>query len=240
MRHDVDLRRHGVRAPDDHAVGLGHLARIGTGQNSGSSDIASPGRRDADGRVLAGVALDVPEPVDAVAHHQAHCAGIVIGPDRFRSERALRLEQLGGGDVQRLFPGNALETARTLRTAALQGMKQPLGMVYPLGVAGDLRADHALGVGLVLGPAHTTDAIGVKHFHFQRAGGGAVVRAGRKASGLGMKFHGRNMPPSRAAGKPQGPDPCSPPAPNPADKYHGKNAAFSDPAAGTRAGNATP
>ena len=90
MRHDVDLGVDRVGAPDHHQVGLRHLARIGTRQLAGAGDIAGPGQRGADGGVHVGVALGVAQTVDAVAHHQAHGAGIIVGPHRFRRRACAR------------------------------------------------------------------------------------------------------------------------------------------------------
>ncbi len=152
MGHHVDLRRDGVGAPDDHAIRFRHLARIGTGELAGAGHVAAPGRVDADRRIEARVFLDVAQPVDPVALHAAHRAGVEIGPDAFGAELPLRLEEGLRRQVERLVPGDPLELAGALGTDALQRMQQPLRMVDALGIARDLRADDAGGVAVRLRP----------------------------------------------------------------------------------------
>ena len=115
VRHHVDLRVDGVGAPDHHQVGFGHLARIGAGEPAGAGDVAGPRQRRADGGVHAGIALGVAQPVDAVAHDEAHGAGIVVGPHRLRAVAALGRQHGLGREVERVVPGDALELARALR-----------------------------------------------------------------------------------------------------------------------------
>ena len=90
--HHVDLGDR-VGAPDHDAVGLRHLARIGPGELARAGDVAGPGHVGADGGVLAGVFLDVAQAVDAVAHHEAHGARIVVGPDGLGAVAALGLQE---------------------------------------------------------------------------------------------------------------------------------------------------
>src|SRR5207302_826012 len=80
MGHHVDLRVDRIGAPDHHAIGFRHLARVGPGELAGAGDEAGPGRIDADGGVKAGIFLHVAKAVDAVAHDEAHRARIIIGP----------------------------------------------------------------------------------------------------------------------------------------------------------------
>ena len=121
VRHDVDLGVHRVGAPDDDAVGLGHFARIGAGEPPGAGDEAGPGEVGADRGVLAGIFLGVPQPIDAVAHDEAHRAGVVVGPDRFRPEGALGGEKFLRREVERLLPGNARELPGALGPVRLSG-----------------------------------------------------------------------------------------------------------------------
>ena len=57
-------------------------------------------------------------------------------------------------------------------------MQQAVRMMDALGIARDFRADHTRRVEIVLGAAHAADRAAVEHLHFERAGGGAVVRTG--------------------------------------------------------------
>ena len=115
VRHHVDLRVDGVGAPDHHQVGLRHLARVGAGEPAGAGDVAGPRQRRADGGVHARVALGVAQAVDAVTHHEAHGAGVVVGPHRLGAVAPLGRQHGLGGQVERVVPGDALELARALR-----------------------------------------------------------------------------------------------------------------------------
>ena len=177
MGHHVDLRMDRVRAPDHDAVGDRHLARIGAAQMARAGHVAGPAHRRADGGILAGILLHVAQAVDAVAHHVAHGAGIIIGPDGLGAEVPLRLQELFGHDVERLVPGNPLELARTLRAGALHGVEQPVRVVDALRIARHLRADHSGRVAVALRPMHAADRAPVDHLHLEGADGGAIVRA---------------------------------------------------------------
>ena len=114
VRHHVDLGVDRVGAPDHDEIGLRHLARIEAGDPPGAGRKAGLGEIDADRRMEAGIFLDVAQPVDAVAHHQAHRAGIVIGPDAFGAVALLGLEKFLGDEIERVVPRYPLELARAL------------------------------------------------------------------------------------------------------------------------------
>ena len=188
--HHVDLGRHGVCAPDDHAIGLRHLARVRPHHHAGAGDEARPGGIDADGREEARIALGVPQPVDSVAHHPAHRTGVVVGPNALRSKLPLGGQKALRNGVERLVPRDAGESTRPLRAGALQWVKEPVRMVDALGVAGDLRADDAGRVGLALGPMQPANRSAVDQLDFERAGGRTIVGAGRVADvDLGELVH---------------------------------------------------
>ena len=137
------------------------------------------------------------QPVDAVAHDEAHGAGIVVGPDRLGAVAALGRQHGLGGDVEGVVPGDALELAsrywalaRALGALAAQGVHQPVGVMHALGVARDLGADDARRVAVVLGAVQTADAVAAEQLDIERAGRRAVVRTGRVADGeLGVGVH---------------------------------------------------
>ena len=178
VRHDVDLRVHRVGAPDHDAIGRRHLARIGTSELAGAGDVASPGDVGADGRELPRIALDVAQPVDAVAHDEAHGAGVVVWPDALRAAAPFRLEKALGDEIERLVPTDAGEAARSFCADAPERMQQAVGVVDALGVARHLGADHARRVAVVLGPAHAADRASVDDLDLERAGRRAIVRTG--------------------------------------------------------------
>ena len=194
VRHHVDLGVHRIGAPDHHQIGLRHLARIGAGELAGAGDEAGPGRIDADGGEEAGIFLGVAQAVDAVAHHEAHGAGVIVGPDRLGAVRLLGADELSGDDIERVIPGDRSELAAAFAADAPQRLREAVGMMDALGVARDLGADHARRVGIVLGAAHAADRALAEHLDLERAGRRAVVRTGRggnaRAKGLihGIRF----------------------------------------------------
>ena len=123
VRHHVDLGVDCVGAPDHHQVGFRHLARIGAGKLAGAGDEAGPCRVDADGREEAGIFFRVAQAVDAVAHHVAHRARVIVGPHRFGAVRLLGAGELLGDEIERVVPGDRDEFPRALRSDAAQWMQ---------------------------------------------------------------------------------------------------------------------
>ena len=74
-------------------------------------------------RMEAGIFLDVAQPVDAVAHHQAHGAGVVIGPHAFGAVALLGLKKFFSDEIERFVPGDSLEFAGAFRALAPQRMQ---------------------------------------------------------------------------------------------------------------------
>src|SRR5690606_1565044 len=136
-----------------------------------------PGSANANGVVLARIALGRPQTVDTVTLHMAHSAGIVVGPYRHGAVLCLDAGKAGGDFGHRLIPGDALELRRTLRPGALQWVLEAVGVMDALGVTVDFLADDAGGVGIILGAAHPTDRTLVHQIDVQRAGRRTIVRA---------------------------------------------------------------
>ena len=133
--HHVDLGVDRVGAPDHHQIGLRHFARIDAGDGAGAGGKAGIGRVDADRGMEAGIFLGVAQPVDAVAHHQAHGAGVVVRPHGFGAVALLGLQEFLGDQIERVVPGDRRELARALcaRRAAADAAAGP----------GDARARHS-------------------------------------------------------------------------------------------------
>ena len=118
MRHHVDLSVHGISAPDHDEVGDAHLARIDAGNLAGADRKPDPGDVGANGGVEAGIFLYMRKAVDAVAHHEPHGAGIIVGPDRLSAEFAFGRVEAITYFVQRLVPGNPRELSGALCAGA--------------------------------------------------------------------------------------------------------------------------
>ena len=83
------------------------------------------------------------------------------------------------------------ELADALLADPDERLGQAVGMVHPLGVAGDLGADHAVRIGVALEPVHAADPRRREPLDGERAGARAVVRAGRvEGFRLGVEGHG--------------------------------------------------
>ena len=122
-------------------------------------DAAGPGEIGADRVEEAGIFLGVAQPLDAVALHQPHRAGVEIGPDRLAAVLLLGLDELLGDEVERGLPAGLLPAALALGAGADQRLQQAVGMVDALGIARDLGADDAGRVAVVLGAVHAADAV---------------------------------------------------------------------------------
>ena len=186
VRHDVDLGGDGIGAPHHDEVGVLHLARIGPDQLADAGQPAQLGRRHADGGLLARIAHDVAQAVEAIALQDAHVAAGVVRPDRLRPRALGDAREVFRDLVQRRIPADRLELDRR-PSAPLRrsGVQQPVRVLDPLGVAGDLGAHHAQGVAVVARARDAPDAAVGQHRHLQRAGARAIVRAG----GLGDASH---------------------------------------------------
>src|SRR5262245_45723516 len=184
MGHYVHLGIDGVSSPNDHQIRLRHFARIDACDASDPGGVARVSRVDADGRVKSGVFLDVPQAIDAVAHHQAHRAGVVIGPDAFRAVAALGFEEFLGHKVERIVPRYALKFSRAFCAAAAQRVQQALSVMLAFGVARALGADYASRVVVILRPMNTPDGALVENLDLQRAGRRAIMWTGRMANPL--------------------------------------------------------
>ena len=180
MRHHVDLGVDRVAAPDHHEVRmLVDLAHVGAALEAGAGNPARVRQRHADRGKPARVLHLVAQAVDAVALHMPHRAGIEVRPDRFRAvEGRLLLELLRHG-VERLVPRYPHEGLRALGAGALHRELQAVRVMDPLGIARDLLADHAIGVGVAHRAAHAADRARILDLDLQRTGAGAIVRADR-------------------------------------------------------------
>ena len=120
--------------------------------------------------------------LDAVAHHQAHRAGVMIGPDAFGPERALVFEKILGDDVERVVPGDRRELTGAFRPGAAQRLRQAVLVMDAFGIARDFGADDARRIALVGRAMDAPDARSVDHFDVERAGGRAIMRADGRAA----------------------------------------------------------
>ena len=170
VAHDIDLSGGGIGAPDYYHIGVGHFARVDTRQTTGAGHVTIPRQRGTDGGMLAGIALGMAQAIDAITHHQAHGAGIEIGPHRLRTVALFGREEGCGDFVQCVVPADGHELAAALGAATLQGGGEAVGMMDAFGVARDLAADHASGVAVVTCAAHPSNGMGIEFLDLQRAG----------------------------------------------------------------------
>ncbi|ESZ36215.1 hypothetical protein X733_05615 [Mesorhizobium sp. L2C067A000] len=189
--HDIDLRDHGIGAPDHHAVGLRHLARIGTAQGARSHHPAGPGQIGADRAEEAGVFFRMAQPVDAVALHQPHRAGIEIRPDGLGAVFFFGRDEFLGDDVECRFPAGFFPDAVALGAGANKRLQQSVRMMDTIGIARDLGADHTSRIGVGLGAMDAADAVAIEQLDLERAGRRAIMRTGGVADAeLGVLVHG--------------------------------------------------
>ena len=95
--------------------------------------------------------------------------------------------------VERFVPCDARELTGALWSGAAHRKHQSVGMMDTLGIARDLRADHARRVGLMLGAANPADRRAVDHLDVERASRRAIMRTGRMFDiNLGACVHGEN------------------------------------------------
>ena len=81
---------------------------------------ADVGEHDADRALEARVALGVGQALDAVALHEAHRAGVPVGPDGLAPVPLLGAQEALGDLVERVLPADPLELAGALGALAAQ------------------------------------------------------------------------------------------------------------------------
>ena len=178
MGHNVDLGVDRIGPPDDDQIGLRHFARVRPGDAPRSGGEAGIGRVDADGRMEAGIFLGVAQPMNTVAHDQAHGAGIVVGPHGLGAVPPLGFEKFLRDMVERCVPGRGEEFSRPLGAAPDQRLRQTIGVMFALRIARHLGADDAGRVVVIPRPVDASDGVIVEDFDIERAGRRTVVRTG--------------------------------------------------------------
>jgi hypothetical protein len=179
MGHHIDLGRGRVAAPDDDQVGFRDLAPVDAAFGPDAGEPARVGERIADRQILARITHRVAQPVDAVALHQPHRAGVVIGPHALGAVALSGAGQRLGDLVECLVPGDRPKRieARTLFTDPAQRLREALRVMLALGIARDLGADHAPSVGLRRRSPEPSEAPSVDALDVERARTRAIVRA---------------------------------------------------------------
>src|SRR5205814_4326307 len=121
----------------------------------------------------------VAQPVNAVALHQPHRSGIVVGPHALRPVALGRTGQALGDLVEGGIPQNRSKgiAAHALLADPAQWLREAVRVVLALGIAGDLGADHTSCVALRQRPSDPPDAAPGKTLDPERAGARAIVRA---------------------------------------------------------------
>ena len=175
--HDVNLGGDGIAAPDHDQVGFRHLPRVQPPALPGSGDPAEFRQRRADRHFLAGVAHDIAQAIDSVPLHQPHGSREEEWPNRCGPVFLGHSREAFGHTVQCLIPADAAELAGAFGAGPQQRVHQPVRVMHPFGVTRDFGADDSGRVAVVAGAPDGADAVVAEDFHFQRAGGGAVVRA---------------------------------------------------------------
>ena len=133
--------------------------------------------------------------VDARAFLRARLMDMFLG-DRDRHRDQFRWAAFGGKqslgrEIERVVPGDALELTRALGPLAPQRMHQAVGMMHPLGVAGDLPANDAGRVAVVASPVHAADLAVGQQLHVEGAGRRAIMwTCGMPDRDLGVHVHG--------------------------------------------------
>src|SRR4051794_38686423 len=116
--------------------------------------------------------------IDAIAHHQAHRSGIVIGPNGFGTELAFRIIEPSADFVERLIPGNSGELAGALWSGAAHRVQEAVRVMDALGIPSNLGADDPRSICLQVGTTYPTDATTFDDFDVERTCRGAIVRTG--------------------------------------------------------------
>ena len=177
-RPEMQVRGDRIAAPDDDQLRILELFEVGADGGADGVLVAGGAGHRADGAVEQRGAEVVEEARrHRLALHQSHGAAIAVRQDRLR-RAAGDIAQLIGDLAKRFVPADALELALAFFADAAHRMQQAFRMVGAFGVARDLGAQHA-GGGRMVGIAFDFGGDAVLDGDQQRAGIGAVMRAGR-------------------------------------------------------------
>ncbi len=197
----VQVRHHRVAAPDQDQLRIDHRLGVGTDGRADRRFPAQRAGRGADRAVEERCAQAMEEaPVQALALHQAHGAGIAVGQDGARIIGG-NVAEPGGNGVERLVPRDALEAPLALAADTFHRMQQALVGIHAIEIVRDLGAQRAVGEGHV-GRAADPHRAAVGHGDFHRAGVGTVVRAGGADHALRCNAH-RSIPQMGSGWMPQ-------------------------------------
>ena len=127
--------------------------------------------------------------VDPVAHHKAHRACIIIGPDTLASISSFSFFESLRRQIQGLIPRDFVPLAGPFFAFAKQRFREPIFVMDTLGIAGNFRANHTSRIGLLFRPVNASDFVMRQNLHIQGAGGWAIMRAGRKMAGYDLFVH---------------------------------------------------
>ena len=187
---EVQVAGDRVAAPDQYQSGFGKELQV-------HAELATERLRQrfgagggADRAVQQGSAQFMEEACGhALGLHQSHGAGVAIGQDGLRAVGAIRSDGLEASRniAQRCFPTNGLKLARAFGSDALERLQDAIRVVSALGVARHLGTQCATGVRMLRVATHL-DGNAVAHRGQQRAGVGAVVRAGAQDLGGHRNF----------------------------------------------------
>ncbi len=150
------------------------LGAVAMAQCFGKSRAAGGG---ANGTVQPRGAHPVEEAqIHAGAVEQSHGAGIAVRQDGFRAVLGSDGAQAAGDGVESFIPGDALELAGTLGADSLLRIKQAVGGILALQVAGDFAAQEAAGNGMIW-VSTQPGTFSVIYIDEQRAAVGAIEGA---------------------------------------------------------------
>ncbi len=181
MGHEIDLGVHRIAAPDDDHVAFQHFQRVDPVTRADAYVPASLGDVHADRVVLPCVALGMAEAMNAVTLHAAHCAGVEIRKHRLGAVALLGLQQALGDFVEGVVPADRSKgvAARAARADAAERLGETVGVMDPLGIARDLRADDARRVAIALAAADLADPVRRHPLNVKRADARTVMWADR-------------------------------------------------------------
>lgn len=100
--------------------------------------------------------------------NQAHCPSIIIWPDGFGTKALFALQEGLRHIIQSILPVDLPPLPSPFGAVAFHWLQQSVRMVGPLGITGDLGADHTSGIAIVRCAANLANSMRAQQFYLQR------------------------------------------------------------------------
>ena len=175
---NVDLGIDWISTPDNQQICFTDLPGIYASLLPSPHQPARIRQPHTDRRVLPGIAHHMPKSLNSIPLNPTHRTSVKIGPDALRPMCFSSLLEGCHRQIQRFFPGNLLKRTNScsLGSNSLQWMGQPIWMMMPLCIIGNLAANHSIRVRMLFPTSKSLDLVVIITLHLKCTGTWTIMR----------------------------------------------------------------